>query len=108
MPRFLTAILLLFWLCAPAQINQQKLDSLKRSIDSNTRAIQSWQDSFQNKQDSIYRSRTGNDTMQTIQLAEDQAKMQHEKRKRIYLRLLAVVLLVLALAYILLRRNKLR
>jgi hypothetical protein len=106
MPRFLSAILLLLWLYVPAQIDQEKLDSLKRSIDSNTRAVQSWQDSFQKKQDSLYQSRLGNDTMRTSQAIDTRAVKEHEKRKRIYIRLLVAVLVVLALAYILLRRRK--
>jgi accessory gene regulator protein AgrB len=108
MPRFLTAILLLIYLYAPAQIDQQKLDSLKRSIDSNTRAVKSWQDSFQKNQDSLYRSRIMHDTLRTNTATDTRSLMEHEKRKKMYLRLLVTVILVLALAYILLGRKKVR
>ncbi|MGZ3937294.1 MAG: hypothetical protein ACXVLT_00980 [Flavisolibacter sp.] len=52
--RFLVLLVLLFPLVSHAQIDQRKLDSLKKSIDSSAAAHREWQDSFSKVQDSVY------------------------------------------------------
>ena len=53
----LPALALLFHLTCYSQVDQEKLDSLTRSIDSSKKVLRNWQDSFTKMQDSIYEAR---------------------------------------------------
>lgn len=105
MQKLLVAVFLLTWLIAPAQIDPNKLDSLKRSIDANAKALQSWQDSFTKKQDSLYKIQ--------LELAQEQSRNDAEaiqseekaERKKQWI-LISIGIAMLVVILLLLRRQK--
>jgi len=102
--RFFLFLVLLFPLVCPAQIDQNKLDSLKKSIDSSAAARKVWQDSFTNVQDSVYQ-----DAIKKTVGAErgpKEQRQQNVERQRTMQGILIALLIVTAVLLILRRRKK--
>ena len=87
-------------LSTKAQIDQHKLDSLRRSIDSSARAHTMWQDSFTKAQDSIYQSAVNNTRL------SKQNHLEREVQRRRNLQGIFIALLLVVVAVLLLLRRR--
>jgi len=102
MYRFLTFISLFAYFNSWAQIDQKKLDSLKRSIEVSTKTQKSWQDSFANAQDSIYKTAINNGD--SVNLSTQQKTTV--KDKQIIIRIVIFVALFLITVFLALRQKR--
>ena len=99
----LTALLLLFMPLTWAQVDPQKLDSLKRSIDAQAKKVQAWQDSFTRQQESLYRSQA---LKQSAPARKAPAKKEERKERQGWVRVMIAGLFVTLLLFLLLRNRR--
>jgi hypothetical protein len=86
-----------------AQIDQRKLDSLKKSIDVSAKVHNLWQDSFAKVQDSFYQSAIKTDLNKRKDLREQR---EREVQRRRSLQGIMIALLLATAALVLMRRRK--
>jgi hypothetical protein len=99
----LLLIVLNLLLNTQAQIDQRKLDSLKKSIDVSAKAHNFWQDSFAKVQDSFYQSAIKSDLNKRKDLREHR---EREVQRRRSLQRIMIALLLATAALVLMRRRK--
>lgn len=88
---------------ASAQVDQQKLDSLKQSIDAHSKKVQAWQDSFKKKQDSIYQSYIDEEKGTIVTPADEK---DHARKKKEILIPVVITVMFLLLLFLLVRKRK--
>ena len=103
MHRFATLSLLFTHFISYGQIDQKKLDSLKRTIEYSTKTQKSWQDSFVNAQDSIYKSAVTNSG--SVNLSTQQETTIKDKQI-VVIRIVIFVALFLIAVFLALRQKR--
>lgn len=96
--------MLLLPIVSSAQIDQRKLDSLRKSIDSSAAARRVWQDSFANAQDSAYQEAI--EKTVGVQKSAREQRQQKVERKRTIQGILIALLIVIVVLFILRHRKK--
>ena len=100
----LLLLVLTFHLLSHAQIDQNKLDSLRRSIDSTAHVHKNWQDSFARAQDSVYHTAISKTIRNDKRIGGQQENQV--KRQRILQGILVALAIVVALVIVLLRKRR--
>jgi len=90
---------LLFISNSYSQIDQDKLDSLSRSINSSAKAYRAWQDSFKKAQDSIYSIAIKKDLQKNRSdsdhfLAEELRREEKRRQQAILCIILSIAILI--------------
>lgn len=112
MRSFILLIFIVLPFCkSSAQIDQEKMDSLTRSIENSRQEYRQWQDSFKKTQDSIYRSmvqkQDGERNLQNLKkFAAIQKKNEEKRRQQMYMRIGFGILMLGILVFGLARRKK--
>jgi len=95
-----------------SQINQNKLDSLSRSINSSAKAYRAWQDSFKKVQDSIYRSAIKKDLQKNRSdlqnFSEEERRRKEKERQQTILRIVIGIAILITAVFAWRRRRKTR
>jgi hypothetical protein len=92
-------------LSTQAQIDQAKLDSLKRSIDASAKAHKLWQDSFAKVQESLYQNGIKTNLSKQKGLRE-QRDREAQRRKTLQGSIIALLVAMAALILVLRRKKK--
>jgi len=92
----------LFQLVSQAQIDQKKLDSLRRSIDSSANERMRWEDSFVKVQDSVYHTAIS----KIIKEKNPGQRQENEVQRQKILQGIVMALLAIIAVVVLLRRRK--
>jgi hypothetical protein len=92
-------------LSTQAQIDQAKLDSLKRSIDASAKAHKLWQDSFAKVQESLYQNGIKTNLSKQKGLREQRDK-EAQRRKTLQASIIALLVAMAALILVLRRKKK--
>jgi hypothetical protein len=93
-------------LSTQAQIDQRKLDSLRRSIDSSAKTHKQWQDSFTKVQDSLYQDAINKTDLNKQKELSEQQERESQRRKILQGIIIALALVASALLLLLRRRKK--
>jgi hypothetical protein len=93
-------------LTTQAQIDQRKLDSLRRSIDSFANTHKLWQDSFTKVQDSVYQDAINKTDLNKQKELSEQHERESQRRKILQGIIIALALVATALLLLLRRRKK--